>query len=54
MERNRCFDCCYCSEHYPTMKDICDKDEHEIKDVFEFEEVCENYERAEDYQGGIL
>ena len=36
-----------CSEHYPSMKDRCDIDEHEIKDVFA--ETCEKFIKADDY-----
>lgn len=45
-----CFECAYCSEHYPSMKDSCDIDEHEIKDVFA--ETCEKFVKAYDY--GVL
>lgn len=41
-----CFECCYCSECYPSMKDVCDINGHEIKDVFT--EVCEQFEQAGD------
>ena len=42
-----CFSCANCSEHYPSMKDRCDIDEHEIKDVFA--ETCEEFIKADDY-----
>ena len=42
-----CFSCANCSEHYPSMKDSCDIDEHEIKDVFV--ETCEKFIKADDY-----
>ena len=42
-----CFSCANCSEHYPSMKDSCDIDEHEIKDVFT--ETCGEFIKADDY-----
>lgn len=46
MNKEVCFECAYCSEHYPSMKDTCDIDEHEIKDVHV--ETCDKFVKAED------
>lgn len=29
-----CYNCAYCSEHYPSFKDICDLTDEEIQDVY--------------------
>lgn len=29
-----CYNCAYCSEHYPSFKDTCDLTDEEIKDVY--------------------
>lgn len=43
---NNCFNCAYCSEHYPSFKDTCDIDEHEVKDVKN--ECCDKFIQVED------
>lgn len=42
----RCFDCAMCSEHYPSFKDICDVDDHEISDVYS--ELCDKFIEMEE------
>lgn len=44
----RCFDCVFCSEHYPSMKDVCDVDEHIILDVYS--ESCDEFSECEEEQ----
>lgn len=44
MKKN-CFECAYCSEHYPSMKDTCDLDDHEIKDAEK--EYCTKFLKGE-------
>lgn len=41
-----CFNCARCSELYPSFRDVCDRDEHEIKDVFS--EHCEQFVELEE------
>jgi hypothetical protein len=41
-----CFECVMCSEHYPSFKDTCDLDEHEISDVEH--ECCEHFAKSDD------
>lgn len=53
MDRN-CFNCVFCSEHYPSLKDSCDIDEHIIKDAEkercnEFVSNEENSEMEDEY-----
>jgi len=43
-----CFNCAYCSEHYPSMKDTCNQDEHIIVDVER--EYCSNFMEVQDGQ----
>ena len=43
----RCFDCAYCSYEYPSLRDVCDKTDKEIRDVYthccnEFTELDES------------
>ena len=44
-----CFNCAYCSEHYPSFKDTCDINDEEIKDVYTH--GCENFIPCEDVGG---
>ena len=43
-----CYDCVFCSWHYPSKKNLCELDEHEIKNVHM--QCCEKYEEADDNQ----
>lgn len=46
MKNVSCFECAFCSEHYPSFKDVCDLDEHEIKEPEK--EKCFNFVKAEE------
>lgn len=41
-----CFNCAYCSEHYPSLKDTCDLDEHIVVDAEK--EGCLNFVEVKD------
>ncbi len=41
-----CFTCANYSEHHPSMKDVYDIDNHEVKDVFQ--QGCKSWIKAED------
>lgn len=43
---NRCCDCAFCSEYYLTSKDVCELDEHEIRNIYS--ENCSKFVRADD------
>ncbi len=47
-----CFNCAYCSELYPSFKDVCDLDDHIINDVFK--ETCNNFLESEDEENGAV
>lgn len=47
--KENCINCAYCSEHYPSFKDICDITGEENKDVYTHS--CENFIPCETADG---
>lgn len=45
MDKN-CFNCAYCSEHYPSLVDVCDVDNHVVRKAEK--EVCELFCKGEE------
>ena len=41
-----CYNCAYCSEHYPSFRDTCDLTDEEIKDVYTH--GCKRFAACED------
>lgn len=48
--KKACFNCARCSLHYPSFRETCDINEHEIKDSFC--ETCEQFEPIEEVPHG--
>lgn len=44
-----CFNCAYCSEHYPSFKDTCDLTDEEIADVYTH--GCKRFAACENEEG---
>lgn len=44
-----CYNCAYCSEHYPSFKDTCDLTDEEIQDVYTH--GCGKFAACEDEEG---
>ena len=42
-EEKCCYNCAFCSVEYPSLRDICDRTEEYIEDVYS--ESCEMFER---------
>lgn len=47
-----CFNCAYCSECYPSFKDVCDLDGHVINDVYN--ETCGKFLESEDEENETI